>query len=77
MKTNTHLQSAKERKDDEFYTRFEDIEKELDSYDWSNKIVGCPADSEENKFIELYSVRNYFTKVLLNYDPSKISFIIL
>ena len=48
MKTNTHLQKAKYRKDDEFYTRFEDIEKELDSYNWSNKIVGCPADSEED-----------------------------
>ena len=45
----TRLQLAKDRKDDEFYTRFDDIEK--------------------------YSVRNYFTKVLLNYDPSKISFI--
>ena len=95
----THLQDAKDRKDDEFYTRFEDIEKELGSYDWSNKIVGCPADTEEsefirffktrakkviywqeiydeeNKIIEQYSVRNYFVRVLLNYDPSKISFI--
>ena len=41
----THLQDAKDRKDDEFYTRYDDIEKELGSYDWSNKIVGCPADS--------------------------------
>ena len=35
----THLQLAKDRKDDEFYTRFDDIEKELGSYDWSNKIL--------------------------------------
>ena len=40
MKENAHLLKAKDRKDDEFYTRFEDIEKELDSYDWSNKIIG-------------------------------------
>lgn len=33
MKKSTRLQDAKNRKDDEFYTRFEDIEKELDSYD--------------------------------------------
>lgn len=59
----THLQDAKDRKDDEFYTRYNDIEKELGSYDWSNKII------------EQYSIKNYFTKVLINYDPSKISFI--
>ena len=59
----THLQDAKDRKDDEFYTRYNDIEKELGSYDWSNKII------------EQYSIKNYFTKFLINYDPSKISFI--
>ena len=57
MKKNAHLQTAKDRKDDEFYTRFEDIEKELDSYDWSNKIVGCPADSEESEFIRFFKTR--------------------
>lgn len=29
MSKRTHLQDAKDRKDDEFYTRFDDIEKEL------------------------------------------------
>lgn len=32
MKRNTHLQNAEAKKDNEFYTRFEDIEKELGSY---------------------------------------------
>ena len=54
---NTHLLNAKDRKDDEFYTRFDDIEKELGSYDWSNKIVGCPADSEESEFIRFFKTR--------------------
>ena len=53
----THLQDAKDRKDDEFYTRFEDIEKELGSYDWSDKVVGCPADSEESEFIRFFKTR--------------------
>ena len=53
----THLQDAKNKKDDEFYTRFEDIEKELGSYDWSNKIIGCPADSEESEFIRFFKTR--------------------
>ena len=57
MKKNVYLQNAKYRKDDEFYTRFEDIEKELDSYDWSNKIIGCPADSEESEFIRFFKTR--------------------
>lgn len=57
MKRNTHLQNAKDRKDDEFYTRFEDIEKELGSYDWSNKVVGCPADTESSEFINFFRTR--------------------
>ena len=57
MSKRTHLQDAKDRKDDEFYTRFEDIEKELGSYDWSNKIVACPADSEESEFIRFFKTR--------------------
>ena len=57
MKDNKHIQNAKYKKDDEFYTRFEDIEKELDSYDWSNKIVGCPADSEESEFVRFFKTR--------------------
>ena len=57
MSKRTNLQDAKDRKDDEFYTRFEDIEKELDSYDWSNKIIGCPADSEESEFIRFFKTR--------------------
>ena len=57
MSKRTHFQLAKDRKDDEFYTRYEDIEKELGSYDWSNKIVGCPADSEESEFIRFFKTR--------------------
>ena len=54
MSKRTNLQNAKDKKDDEFYTIFEDIEKELDSYDWSNKIVGCPADTDESEFVRFF-----------------------
>lgn len=57
MNKNTHLKVAEAKKDNEFYTRFEDIEKELDSYDWSNKVVGCPADSEKSEFVRFFSTR--------------------
>ena len=33
MSKNANLSNAKKAKNDEFYTRFEDIEKELNSYD--------------------------------------------
>ena len=31
--------------------------------------------NKENKLIETYSVKNYFTRVLINYDPTKIQFL--
>lgn len=57
MTKNTHLKNAEAKKDNEFYTRFEDIEKELGSYDWSNKIIGCPADTESSEFVRFFSTR--------------------
>lgn len=41
------LQKAQKQNDDEFYTRLEDVEKELNSYDiniWKNKTVFCNCD---------------------------------
>ena len=41
------LQQAKKMKNDEFYTRYEDIEKEVSSYDastWRDKVVFCNCD---------------------------------
>jgi len=41
------LQKAQQVKNDEFYTRYEDIEKELSMYDkknWKNKVVFCNCD---------------------------------
>ena len=95
----THLQNAKAKKDDEFYTRFEDIEKDfreipnlcipqtvIENRNLNinlDKIVSHAVDrlvylferNKENKIIEPYSVKNYFTRVLLNYDPTKIQFL--
>lgn len=47
MTTNTNLQSAKNNKNDEFYTQIEDIEKELIHYQqhFKNKIVYCNCDN--------------------------------
>lgn len=44
--TNTYLQSAKNTKNDEFYTPFEAIEKELVNYQdqFFDKVVLCNCD---------------------------------
>ena len=56
-----YIKKAKNKKNDEFYTRLKDIQKELDDYDFSNEIVALPADTKESEFF------NYFT----NYNKAK------
>ena len=47
MSTNTNLHSAKKAKNDEFYTQYEDIAKELPYYkeQLADKIVYCNCDN--------------------------------
>ena len=58
MSTNSNLQTAKNEKNDEFYTLTEDIEKEVLRYDIKDKIVYCPCDTKESMFAK-YFVDNY------------------
>ena len=47
MSKNTNLNNAKKAKNDEFYTRLEDIEKELNEYDpkvFKDKTIFCNCD---------------------------------
>ena len=62
------MQKAKKTKNDEFYTRYEDIEKELSMYDksiWKDKVVFCNCDDavgdeERNtSAFALYFLRNF------------------
>jgi hypothetical protein len=48
------LGRAKSAKDDEFYTRRVDIDKELNKYNWKDKTVLCPCDSKHSKFVEYF-----------------------
>lgn len=41
-------------KDDEFYTQYEDVEAELKHYDFNNKSVFCPCDSEKSVFVQYF-----------------------
>jgi len=62
------LQKAQKVNNDEFYTRYEDIEKELSMYDksiWKNKTVFCncddPVDDDERRTsaFSLYFIQNF------------------
>jgi predicted GIY-YIG superfamily endonuclease len=63
------MQKAQKVKDDEFYTRYEDVEKELSMYAksvWKNKTVFCNCDDAVDKderrtsAFSLYFLRNFF-----------------
>lgn len=45
MSYNDNLSAARVNKNDEFYTLYEDIEKELKHYNFKDKIVYCPCDN--------------------------------
>jgi len=62
------LQKAQKIENDEFYTRYEDVEKELDMYSksiWKNKIVFCNCDDAVNSSdrntsaFALYFLKNF------------------
>jgi hypothetical protein len=62
------LQKAQKTENDEFYTRYEDIEKELSMYPqsiWKNKVVFCNCDDAVNSSetntsaFALYFLRNF------------------
>ena len=62
------LQRAQKTKNDEFYTRYEDVEKELSMYDksiWKNKVVLCncddavDTDDRKTSAFALYFMNNF------------------
>ena len=69
LNTHHHLDKAKKNKDDEFYTKYEDIENELSKHKevFKNKIIYLNCDSEESEFL------NYFKN---NFDEFKIKKVI-
>ena len=61
MGRNGNLLSAKRVKNDEFYTRFEDIETELEHYKdyFRGKVVYCPCDDPKWSNFPLYFALNF------------------
>ena len=55
---NSNLNRAKKEKNDEFYTRLEDIEAELSNYPvecFKDKIVYCPCDIPSSNFVKYFT----------------------
>lgn len=55
--TTRAMNRAKKIQDDEFYTRYEDIEKEMQYYKeyFKGKVILLPCDSEESSFVEYFN----------------------
>ena len=54
---NEKLQKAKKAKNDEFYTQYSDIEKELEHYDkdkFINKVIYLPCDRQISNFVAYF-----------------------
>lgn len=52
--TNSNLHKAQKEKNDEFYTLLNDIEKELQHYDFKDKVVYCNCDNETSNFVKYF-----------------------
>lgn len=55
---NANLIRAKKEKNDEFYTRLEDIEAELSNYPvdfFKDKVVYCPCDMSSSNFVKYFT----------------------
>lgn len=54
-KTGSHilakLWKAKKTKDDEYYTKYQDIARELDNYKLKGKVIGLPCDTDDSNFV--------------------------
>lgn len=62
MSDNKNLTAAKRIKNDEFYTRLEDIEKELTNYKeyFKDKIIYCNCDDVEYSNFYKYFKDNFY-----------------
>ena len=64
MASNASLKAARKAKNDEFYTRYEDVEKEVSQYDSSlfeDKIIFCSCDDSDSAFYKYFD--NNFEKL--------------
>lgn len=63
--SNENLYWANKLKDDEYYTLYEDVEKELQHYNFEGKRIFLPCDTKESAFWKYFS-ENFSTLKLLS-----------
>ena len=63
MASNSNLNKAKKEKNDEFYTQYADIEKELINYPnaFKDKVVYCNCDDPTKSNFFKYFYDNFYT----------------
>ena len=54
MNDNVNLNKAKSRKNDEYYTQYNDIEKEMLNYNLTDKIIYCNTDDKSSNFYKYF-----------------------
>ena len=59
MNNNNNLHTAKKEKNDEFYTRIEDIDKELKHYNLKGKSIYCNTDDYRKSNFVKYFIDNF------------------
>lgn len=81
MSNNSNLHAAKRAKNDEFFTRYEDVEKEVSNYkdQLKGQIIYCPCDDYRlSNFVKFFvdHFKEYGLKKLIstNYDIGEGSF---
>lgn len=81
MSNNTNMMKAKKAKNDEFYTRLEDIEQELKYYTnhFKNKVIYCNCDdSEKSNFYKYFYLKfdffNLKKLICTSYNKDKTSY---
>lgn len=62
---NNTLNKAQTRKKDEFYTQYEDVEKELSLHDFSGSTVYCPCDDYDKSAFVKYFREHFNLKMLI------------
>ena len=67
---NKNLNKAKEEKNDEFYTQLSDIEKELQHYDFTGKVIYCNCDTEGSNFVKYFEAHTGIKKLLYSGMPN-------
>lgn len=58
---NSNLHRAKKEKNDEFYTLYEDVEKEMKFYDFTDRVVYCNCDDYKVSNFVKYFIQNFKT----------------